>query len=231
MLYNQPSSSENLTPFKPTCRLFLNDTNYLSMSSTKSERIGKPDYKILPDNITDELNESLRTSLFLNQASQLDRVAPSASFESRDLYDVLDYYYKIVFDQIIQYQSPTTGLFPVFSNSNEIGHVRDTIYCATAVFALRQCYSKVDSDKGRTYHLGQIAVKAMRGILFCWMRQSPNIEKYKANQLRKNAMHSKFNIVTGDELIDDNYGHLQIDCVSLYLVTLAQMTSSGLQVK
>jgi phosphorylase kinase alpha/beta subunit len=98
------------------------------------------------------------------------------------------------------------------------------------VWSLRQCYSKVDDDKGRTYHLGQVAVKAMRGILFCWMRQAYKLEKYKLNPLKENALHCKFDIQTGDELPDELYGHLQLDCVALYLLTLAQMISSGLQV-
>lgn len=138
----------------------------------------------------------------------------------------------IVDEQLIQYQSPTTGLFPIFSNvkTSKVGHVRDTLYCAIAIWSLRQSYSKIDSDKGRTYNLGQVAVKAMRGILFCWMRQAHKLEKYKLKQTSENYLHSKFDIVTGEELIDDNYGHLQIDCVAFYLVTLAQMTSSGLQV-
>lgn len=88
----------------------------------------------------------------------------------------------------------------------------------------------MDNDRGRTYLLGQIAVKAMRGILFCWMRQVAKMEKYKQDPSKENALHSKFNIVTGEELNDLNYGHLQIYCVSLYLVTLAQMITSGLQV-
>lgn len=78
--------------------------------------------------------------------------------------------------------------------------------------------------------LGQIAVKAMRGILFCWMRQANKLEKYKLNPSKENALHSKFNIITGEELNDMNYGHLQIYCVANYLVTLAQMITSGLQV-
>jgi phosphorylase kinase alpha/beta subunit len=98
------------------------------------------------------------------------------------------------------------------------------------VWSLRQCYSKVDDDKGRTYHLGQVAVKAMRGILYCWMRQAHKLEKYKLNPLKENALHCKFDIHTGDELNDELYGHLQLDCIALYLLTLAQMISSGLQV-
>ncbi len=85
-------------------------------------------------------------------------------------------------------------------------------------------------DKGRTYHLGQIAVKAMRGILFCWMKQANKLEKFKTNQVPENALHSKFNIVYGEEIHDFNYGHLQINCVAFYLITLAQMITSGLQI-
>jgi phosphorylase kinase alpha/beta subunit len=70
----------------------------------------------------------------------------------------------------------------------------------------------------------------MRGILFCWMRQAHKVERFKINQLPENALHSKFDIVTGEEINEKNYGHLQLDCVSLYLLTLAQMTTSGLQV-
>jgi hypothetical protein len=232
MLFNDQSvENGGPTPFKPTCRLFINDTNYLNLSSTKQDRIGPAVYSLGNLNVLDELGESLRSSLFTNANSNEAKTPPVTPQENRNLYQILDYYYKLVFDQIIQYQSPTTGLFPIFSQSSEIGHVRDTIYCAICVWALRQCYSKVDTDKGRTYHLGQIAVKAMRGILFCWMRQSQHLEKYKENQSVKNALHSKFNIKTGDEIGEEKYGHLQIDCVSLFLVTLAQMTTSGLLVK
>ena len=162
----------------------------------------------------------------------------------------------LVQDNLVQYQSLTTGLFPIFSNGSappvtpttttpgagaaaassstqnktNVGYVRDTIYCAISIWSLRQCYTKVDSDQGRTYQLGQIAVKSMRGILFCWMRQAHKMEKFKVNPSPENALHSKFDITTGDEIQDDLYGHLQIDCVSLYLITLAQMINSGLQV-
>ena len=150
----------------------------------------------------------------------------------RNLYETLDQYYKQLYSTLIQFQSPTTGLFPVFTNckTSSIAHVRDTTYCAKAVWSLRQCYIKVDSDNGRTYLLGQVAVKAMRGILFCWMRQAHKLEKYKLNQSTEDALHTKFDIVSGEEIKEPHYGHLQIDCISLYLVTLAQMITSGLQV-
>ena len=230
MLFSNQLNENSIssTPYKPTCRLFLNETNYFSLTSPKCDRPGKFGGGNL--NALDELGESLRSNLFTNTPLIDMKTPPATPQENRNLYEILDYYYTVVFNQIIQYQSPTTGLFPIFSKSNDIGHVRDTLYCAISVWALRQCYSKVDTDKGRTYHLGQIAVKSMRGILFCWMRQSQNLEKYKENQSLKNTLHSKFNISTGDEVPDENYGHLQIDCVSLFLVTLGQMINSVFQV-
>jgi len=43
---------------------------------------------------------------------------------------------------ILRFQSPTTGLFPAdLSQANKCeAHVRDSIYCAVAVWALAQAY-------------------------------------------------------------------------------------------
>lgn len=42
--------------------------------------------------------------------------------------------------QLLQFQSPISGLFPVLSTDNEIGSVRDSVYCAAAVWSLYQAY-------------------------------------------------------------------------------------------
>ncbi|KAK2190913.1 hypothetical protein NP493_65g06037 [Ridgeia piscesae] len=131
------------------------------------------------------------------------------------------------------YQSPTTGMFP--HDLSQPGcvesHVRDSIYCATAIWALSQAFKRIDDDKGKTLELAQSAVKCMRGILACWMRQADKVEKFKMNQSPKNALHSKFHLVTGDTVTrDEEYEHLQIDCVALYLIFLVQMITSGLQI-
>lgn len=71
----------------------------------------------------------------------------------------------------------------------------------------------------------------MRGVLFAWMRQSKDkVELFKANQIPKHALHSKFNLNTGLVIDDEDYGHLQTDVVSLYLLLLVQMITSGLQI-
>ena len=62
------------------------------------------------------------------------------------------------------------------------------------------------------------------------MKQASKIEKFKLNQSPENALHTKFKILNGNEIEDKEYGHLQIDCVSLYLLYLAQMISSGLSI-
>lgn len=42
--------------------------------------------------------------------------------------------------QLLRYQSPITGLFPVLSSDFEVGSVRDSVYCAAAVWGLYQAY-------------------------------------------------------------------------------------------
>lgn len=94
----------------------------------------------------------------------------------------------------------------------------------------------------------------MRGILECWMKQSSRVEQFKKQQSNKFALHCKFHLDTGEVIWqDDDYFHLQvnnwnqeknirtnldvnlicglqIDVVSLYLIFLVQMISSGLQI-
>ena len=37
------------------------------------------------------------------------------------------------------------------------------------------CYRHMDDSQGRAYELQQAAVKCMRGILFCYMRQADKV--------------------------------------------------------
>jgi phosphorylase kinase alpha/beta subunit len=52
----------------------------------------------------------------------------------------LDMYYGLIKRQILRYQSPITGLFPAETSNTEVGSVRDSIYCAKAVWSLYQAY-------------------------------------------------------------------------------------------
>ncbi|CAF1192207.1 unnamed protein product [Rotaria sordida] len=142
----------------------------------------------------------------------------------------LDGYYRKVKRQILAFQSLTTGLFPNHLESNKnIAHVVENVFCSIAVWALRQCYCKIDNDQGRSHELGQAAVKCMRGILNCWMKQAKKVEIFKSEQSTYDALHSKFNVFDGSEVEDaDEVGQLQICAISIYLLTLVQMITSNL---
>ncbi|XP_026327867.1 probable phosphorylase b kinase regulatory subunit beta isoform X4 [Hyposmocoma kahamanoa] len=143
----------------------------------------------------------------------------------------LDIYYAIVKRQLLRFQSPITGLFPVLSSDLHIGSVRDSIYCAAAVWGLYQAYRRIDDDRGKSYELGQSTVKCMRGILECWVKQAARVEAFKTRQSAAHALHVKFHLTTGEPVVsDEQYHHLQIDVVSLYLLFLVQMITSGLQI-
>ncbi|XP_017774293.1 PREDICTED: probable phosphorylase b kinase regulatory subunit beta isoform X2 [Nicrophorus vespilloides] len=143
----------------------------------------------------------------------------------------LDIYYGLVKRQLLQFQSPITGLFPASSVDDVVASVRDSVYCAAAVWGLYQSYRRIDDDRGKSYELGQSAVKCMRGILECWIKQANRIESFKSNQCNAQALHVKFHLMTGMEIYtDEEYNHLQIDVVSIYLLFLVQMITSGLQI-
>ncbi|KAL3859718.1 hypothetical protein ACJMK2_009920 [Sinanodonta woodiana] len=164
----------------------------------------------------------------------LSNVIMAEEDSSDQLMKKLDEQYKLLKRQILQYQSPTLGLFPVYGSNgstSRVSHVWDSIFCAVASWALSQAYRRIDNDQGRTHELAQVAVKCMRGILFCWIRQADKLEKFKGNQLPSDALHSAFDILTGDPIYkDDEYEHLQINVVALYLLYLVQMITSGLQI-
>uniref|UniRef100_A0A5F8GGK6 Phosphorylase b kinase regulatory subunit n=1 Tax=Monodelphis domestica TaxID=13616 RepID=A0A5F8GGK6_MONDO len=77
----------------------------------------------------------------------------------------------------------------------------------------------------------QNVVKLMRGLLQCMMRQVDKVEKFKKTQSTKDSLHAKYNTATcGTVVGDDQWGHLQVDATSLFLLFLAQMTASGLRI-
>ncbi|XP_049821939.1 probable phosphorylase b kinase regulatory subunit beta isoform X3 [Aethina tumida] len=170
-----------------------------------------------------------RQNSVLDDNIYLDQFLKVSNYE--DTVKQLDIYYGMVKRQLLRYQSPITGLFPVLSSDTEIGSVRESVYCAAAVWGLYQAYRRIDDDRGKSYELGQSAVKCMRGILQCWVKQAQRIELFKKNQCSAHALHVKFHLTTGNIVYtDDEYNHLQIDVVSIYLLFLVQMITSGLQI-
>ncbi|XP_050362839.1 probable phosphorylase b kinase regulatory subunit alpha isoform X2 [Nymphalis io] len=145
----------------------------------------------------------------------------------------LDYYQRVVHKLILDHQQPVTGLFPA-SPHNDHAWIRDNLYCILAVWGLSMAFKKIadqDEDRAKTYELEQSCVKLMRGLLMAMMQQKDKVEKFKSTQHPHDSLHAKYSSITGGTVVKDNeWGHLQIDAISLYLLILAQMTASGLQI-
>lgn len=149
---------------------------------------------------------------------------------------LLDRYYQEVKAIILVRQNPITGLMPASTAVTAHGDytdawVRDNVYSILAVWGLALAYRKLDANQGRAYELEHSVVKLMRGLLFAMMRQAHKVEFFKATQAPLDALHAKYSTATADIVVGDGeWGHLQLDATSLFLLMLAQMTASGLQI-
>ncbi|CAF3039481.1 unnamed protein product [Rotaria socialis] len=145
----------------------------------------------------------------------------------------LDDYYHTVAKTILCNQNPLTGLFAAGKDTDH-AWVRDNVYAIMAVWGLSLSYKKhLDQMENWTkcYELEQSVVKTMRGLLTCMMKQVKKVEKFKTTLSRDDALHAKYSSVTGNTAVGDNeWGHLQLDATSLYLLMLGEMTSSGLHI-
>ncbi|KAJ8348484.1 hypothetical protein SKAU_G00270730 [Synaphobranchus kaupii] len=145
----------------------------------------------------------------------------------------LDNYVRMVQKTILCYQDPVTGLFPASVDSPH-AWVRDNVYSILSVWALSLAYRKNadrDEDKAKAYELEQNVVKLMRGLLQCTMRQLDKVEKFKYSKRTSDCLHAKYNTHTCATVVQDHeWGHLQVDATSIFLLFLAQMTASGLHI-
>ncbi|XP_039210857.1 phosphorylase b kinase regulatory subunit alpha, skeletal muscle isoform isoform X1 [Crotalus tigris] len=145
----------------------------------------------------------------------------------------LDGYARLVQQTILGHQNPVTGLLPA-SCDHPDAWVRDNVYSILAVWGLGLAYRKNadrDEDKAKAYELEQSVVKLMRGLLQCMVRQVDKVEDFKYSQSPKDCLHAKYNTCSCATVVgDDQWGHLQLDATSLYLLMLAQMTASGLHI-
>uniref|UniRef100_A0A3P9IGB4 Phosphorylase b kinase regulatory subunit n=1 Tax=Oryzias latipes TaxID=8090 RepID=A0A3P9IGB4_ORYLA len=129
----------------------------------------------------------------------------------------LDNYARIVQQTILQHQDPVTGLLPG-SLEQPDAWVRDNVYSIVSVWALSLAYRKNadrDEDKAKAYELEQL----------------DKVEKFKYSRSTKDSLHAKYNPRTCATVVGDHqWGHLQVDATSLFLLFLAQMTASGLHI-
>lgn len=150
--------------------------------------------------------------------------------------DKLDHYYQQVTRIILSRQHPITGLLPASTAVTAHGDytdawVRDNVYSILAAWGLGLAYRRLDESDGRTVLLEQSVVKLMRGLLIAMMRQASKVERFKQTQDPLDALHAKYDTGSGDPVVgDDEWGHLQLDATSLFLLMLAQMTASGLRI-
>ncbi|MFZ2451966.1 MAG: glycoside hydrolase family 15 protein [Methylovulum miyakonense] len=153
----------------------------------------------------------------------------------------LERYFQQVQGIILSRQHWISGLLPASTAVTAHGNytdawVRDNVYSILAVWGLGLAYRRVEGhpdnkNKGRTYLLEQSVVKLMRGLLAAMMRQSPKVEKFKHTQNPLDALHAKYDTKTGAVVVGDHeWGHLQLDATSIFLLMLAQMTASGLRI-
>uniref|UniRef100_A0A3P8VL37 Phosphorylase b kinase regulatory subunit n=1 Tax=Cynoglossus semilaevis TaxID=244447 RepID=A0A3P8VL37_CYNSE len=145
----------------------------------------------------------------------------------------LDGYARLVQETILCHQNPVTGLLPA-STQKKDAWVRDNVYSILAVWGLGMAYRKNadrDEDKAKAYELEQSVVKLMQGLLQCMMRQVAKVEKFKHTQSTQDCLHAKYDTPTCATVVgDDQWGHLQVDATSIYLLMLAEMTASGLRI-
>ncbi|WP_087145351.1 glycoside hydrolase family 15 protein [Crenothrix polyspora] len=148
----------------------------------------------------------------------------------------LDAYYQQVQDIILNRQDWVSGLLPASTAVNVHGNytdawVRDNVYSILAAWGLALAYRRSEEKQGRTYILEQSVVKLMRGLLTAMMRQAQKVEKFKQSQNPMDALHAKYDTKSGGCVVGDHeWGHLQLDATSLFLLMLAQMTASGLRI-
>jgi phosphorylase kinase alpha/beta subunit len=148
----------------------------------------------------------------------------------------LDEYFREVNAVILSRQHPSTGLLPASTAVNTHGDyrdawVRDNVYSILAVWGLGLAYRQLDDDDGRGHELAMRTVKLMRSLLRSMMLQAHKVEAFKNTRHPKDALHAKYDTDTGGIAVGDTeWGHLQIDATSLYLLMLAQMISSGLDI-
>lgn len=147
----------------------------------------------------------------------------------------LERHFQVIDKIILSRQDPITGLLPASTAVNAHGDytdawVRDNVYSIFGVWGLSLSYQKYDRNHHRSFLLSQSVVKLMRGILLAMMRQSDRVEAFKYTLNPTNALHAKYGTKTGLAVVgDDEWGHLQLDATSLFLLMITQMTASGLR--
>lgn len=155
---------------------------------------------------------------------------------SQSIEFLLEKHFSAIDRIILSRQDAITGLLPASTAVNAHGDytdawVRDNVYSVMGVWGLALAYKKRFPDHYRTYLLSHSVVKLMRGLMSAMMKQSDKVEGFKNTLNPADALHAKYGTSTGLGVVGDHeWGHLQLDATSLFLLTLAQMSASGLEI-
>ena len=147
---------------------------------------------------------------------------------------LLEKHFRTIQSVILSRQDPITGLLPASTAITAHGDytdawVRDNVYSILSVWGLALSYHNHTPHHHRTHILSQSVVKLMRGLLSAMMRQADHLEAFKKTQDPLHALHAKYGTHTGLAVVGDGeWGHLQLDATSLFLLMSAQMIASGL---
>jgi len=148
---------------------------------------------------------------------------------------LLNRLYEDINDIIIKRQHPVTGLLPASTAITTHGNytdawVRDNVYSILSVWSLSMAFKRA-RDEVKCDELEQSTTKLMRGLLSSMMRQADKVETFKTTLDPMDCLHAKYSTTTGLTVVGDNeWGHLQIDATSIFLLMIAQMSASGLRI-
>ena len=137
---------------------------------------------------------------------------------------------------ILSKQNPVTGLLPASTAITQHGNytdawVRDNVYSILSVWGLSVAMKKNGTLASHQFELEHSCINLMRGLLRSMMLQSDKVEKFKSSLALHDALHAKYDTATGTKVVEDHeWGHLQLDATSLFMIALAQMIQSGLPI-
>lgn len=146
----------------------------------------------------------------------------------RDLLEELDY-------EFLARQHPATGLLPAGPAHNGHGDyshawVRDNCYCVMAIWAGAAAARRAGLP-ARAAHYEARAIAVLRGLLQAMQRQADKVARFCASGSPRDALHAKYDATNGLPISGDaDWGHLQLDATSLFLLVCADMTGAGLRI-
>lgn len=137
--------------------------------------------------------------------------------------------------EFLSRQHPVTGLLPAGTARNRHGDyshawVRDNCYCVLAIWAAASACRRADQPKlAKRYK--ESTERVMRGLFAAMQGQAAKVERFIETGSRLDALHAKYDATTGRPTHgDEEWGHLQLDATSLFLLLCADMTAGGLSI-